>query len=228
MRVHALQTGTVAIKQRQRAGKGPGAVRVALTLADRCFTEPLPILAWLVEHPEGLILVDTGETARATQPGYFPAWNLYFRLGVRERVTPDEEVGPRLEALGFSPSDVRQVVMTHLHTDHAGGLHHFPNSEILVARTELGLATGRLGKVLGYLPHRWPPWLKPRAVEFDGGRSDPSSGATRLPTASRWCRRPGTRRGISRWRFAPETASCCWPATRPTPRTSCLPESPTA
>ena len=189
MRIHALQTGTVAIKQRQRAGKGPGPARVALTLADRRFTEPLPILAWLVEHPDGLILVDTGETARATQPGYFPAWNLYFRLGVREQVTPGEEVGPRIEGLGFSPSDVRQVVMTHLHTDHAGGLDHFPNSEILVSRTELGVATGRWGKVLGYLPHRWPAWFAPRAVDFDGGPFGPfershalADGVTLVPT----------------------------------------------
>ena len=189
MRIHALQTGTVAIKQRQRAGKGPGAARVAVTLADRRFTEPLPILAWLVEHPDGLILVDTGETAQAMQPGYFPAWNLYFRLGVREQVTPDEEVGPRIEALGFSPSEVRQVVMTHLHTDHAGGLHHFADSEILVSRTELGLATGRLAKVLGYLPHRWPAWFAPRAVELDGGPFGPfdrshalADGVTLVPT----------------------------------------------
>jgi glyoxylase-like metal-dependent hydrolase (beta-lactamase superfamily II) len=189
MRIHALQTGTVAIKERQRAGKGRGPARLVVTLADRRFTPPLPILAWLVEHPEGLIVVDTGETARALEPGYFPRWNLYFRLGVREQVRPEEEIGPRIEALGFSPGDVRHVVLTHLHTDHAGGLHHFPSSQIHVSRTELGLATGRLGKVYGYLPHRWPQWLAPRPVDFDAGAFGPfatshalADGVTLLPT----------------------------------------------
>jgi N-acyl homoserine lactone hydrolase len=189
MRIHALQTGTVAIKRRQRAGTGPGPARVALTMADRRWTEPLPILAWLVEHPDGLILVDTGETAQAMQPGYFPAWNLYFRLGVREQVTPTQEAGPRIEALGFSPSDVREVVMTHLHTDHAGGLHRFPSSEILVSGRELKDATGRLAKVFGYLPHRWPSWLNPRAIEFGDGPFGPfdrslalAEGVTLVPT----------------------------------------------
>jgi glyoxylase-like metal-dependent hydrolase (beta-lactamase superfamily II) len=43
----------------------------------------------------------------------------------REGVEPDQEIGPQLERLGIAPGDVRWVVMTHLHTDHAGGLGHF-------------------------------------------------------------------------------------------------------
>ena len=60
MRMHALQTGTVAIKQRQRHGQGRGGMRLLNTLLDRDWTEPLPIYAWLIEHPEGIIVVDTG------------------------------------------------------------------------------------------------------------------------------------------------------------------------
>jgi N-acyl homoserine lactone hydrolase len=189
MRIHAIQTGTVAIHERQRAGKGPGRVRLALTLADRRFTEPLPILAWLIEHPDGLIVVDTGETARALEPGWFPGWNVYYRLAVREQVTADQEIGPQIEALGFSTADVRHVVLTHLHTDHAGGLHHLPRSEVHVSRGELAAATGRLGKLRGYLPHHWPEWLDPRPVDFDEGAFGPfatsqtlAEGVTLVPT----------------------------------------------
>ncbi len=69
MRIHAIQIGTVAVKTRQRAGVGHGLRRRIFTLTDAAWTEPLPIYAWLIEHPEGLIVVDTGETARATEPG---------------------------------------------------------------------------------------------------------------------------------------------------------------
>ena len=120
MKVHAIQTGTVAVKARQRSGKGPGPLRLAFTLADRVWTDQLPIYAWAIEHPEGVIVVDTGETARVSDSGYFPRWHPYYRLGVREWVEPEEEIGPRLRAIGISPVDVRWVVMTHLHTDHAG------------------------------------------------------------------------------------------------------------
>jgi glyoxylase-like metal-dependent hydrolase (beta-lactamase superfamily II) len=166
IRIHAIQTGTVAVKARQRRGSGPKPVRLVNTLRDPEWTEPLPILAWVIEHPEGLIVVDTGETSRSSQPGYFPRWHPYFRFGVRTAVLPDQEIGPQLQRLGLSPDDVRWVVLTHLHTDHAGGLSHFPSSEILVTRDELKDASGRLGVVRGYLPQHWPDWFDPTTVEF--------------------------------------------------------------
>src|SRR5919109_128281 len=167
MEIHAIQTGTVAVRTRQRKGVGRGQARLALTLMDRRWTEPLPIYAWLIEHPEGLVMVDTGETADVTNPGYFPRWHPYFKLGLKEWVRPEEEIGPQLKALGFSPDDVRWVVMTHLHTDHAGGLAHFPHSEILVYRSEFANASGFMGKLRGFLPHRWPSWFSPRLFELD-------------------------------------------------------------
>ena len=109
-------------------------------------------------------MIDTGETARVSEPGYFPRWNPYFRGAVRFTVRPDQEVGPQLEGLGLSPPTVRWVVLTHLHTDHAGGLAHFPNAEILVHASEYEARPGRDGARLnGYLPHRWPEWFSPAA-----------------------------------------------------------------
>lgn len=141
-------------------------MRPLRTMSDREWTEPLPIHAWAIEHPEGVIVVDTGETARATAPGYFPRWHPYFRLAVRLSVTPEQEIGPSLRAVGIEPEDVRWVVLTHMHTDHAGGLEHLPRSEVLVSPTELELASGFMGKVRGYLPHRWPTGFAPRTIDF--------------------------------------------------------------
>ena len=166
MKIRAIQTGTVAVKTRQREGVGRGKRRLVNTFLDRQWTDPLPILAWAVEHPEGVIVIDTGETARTSEAGYFPRWHPYFRTGLREWVRPEEEVGPQLERLGITPSEVRWLVMTHLHTDHAGGLHHFPTSEILVSRVELEKAAGRMGRMRGYLNNRFPDWFQPRAIDF--------------------------------------------------------------
>jgi N-acyl homoserine lactone hydrolase len=167
VRIHAIQTGTVQIHERQRRGVGPGPVRPLMALLDRTFSEPLPILAWAIEHPEGVIVVDTGETARVTEPGYFPRSNPYFKLAVRLSVSAEQEIGPSLRALGIEPGDVRTVVMTHLHTDHAGGLHHFEGVEIAVSRREYAIASGRLAVLRGYLPHRWPHWLAPSLLDGD-------------------------------------------------------------
>jgi glyoxylase-like metal-dependent hydrolase (beta-lactamase superfamily II) len=166
MRIHAIQTGTVALTTSWREGVGRGRRRLLNTLLDREWTEPLPIHAFAIEHPEGVIVVDTGETARVSAPGYLPRWSPFFRLAVREEVEPEQEVGAQLERLGIATGEVRWVVMTHLHTDHAGGLHHFPDHEILVAGTEMRYAAGLRGRLRGYVNKRWPEWFDPTLIDL--------------------------------------------------------------
>ncbi|MFN8374050.1 MAG: N-acyl homoserine lactonase family protein [Anaerolineae bacterium] len=167
MKIHALQTGQVAIKQNQRQGVSAGLGRLANTLLDSHWTPMLPILVWVIEHPEGLIVVDVGETARVAQPGYFPRWHPFLQLCNRMDVKPDDEIGPSMKRMGLSPDDVRWVVMTHMHTDHAGGLHHFPKAEILISRQEYAATRGFGGLVSGYLNQRFPTWLNPRLIDFE-------------------------------------------------------------
>jgi N-acyl homoserine lactone hydrolase len=182
MRIHVIQTGTVAIKQAQRHGRPEGNPVVNLLL-DPTWTEPLPIYAFVIEHPEGLIVVDTGETARVAERGYFPWWHPYYRLAVRAWVRPEEEIGPQMRALGFDPEDVRWVLLTHLHTDHAGGLAHFPHAEHLLARREYANAIGALGMIRGFLPNRWPRWFHPTLIDMRPEPLGPFPGRYRVTQA---------------------------------------------
>jgi N-acyl homoserine lactone hydrolase len=166
MQIHAIQTGTVQLTRNWREGVGHGRRRLLNTLIDREWTEPLPIYAFAIEHPEGVIVVDSGETARSAQPGYFPRWQPFFRLAVRERVEPEQEIGPQPERLGIHARDVRRVVLTHLHTDHAGGLHHFRDAEIIVSRAELEYAAGLRGRLRGYPNRRLPAWFDPTPIDL--------------------------------------------------------------
>jgi len=69
--------------------------------------EPFPVFGWVVRHPDGPILVDTGVgTGNAAIDGWY-----------RPQVTPLAEA---LAGVGVDPRDVAAVVLSHLHFDHCG------------------------------------------------------------------------------------------------------------
>lgn len=117
--IHALTTGTVEIKTAMARGRGPGAVRFARTLLDRHYTQPLPIHAWLIEHPEGLLLVDTGELSTSRD---MPM--------ARFHVTREDEIDHALARTTHAPGDLAAVILTHLHGDHANGLARLPGIRV--------------------------------------------------------------------------------------------------
>jgi N-acyl homoserine lactone hydrolase len=162
--IHAIQTGTVDIKTAHRVRKPGGLIRV---FADSTWTEWLPIYAWVIDHPEGTIVVDTGETSKSSDPNYYPRWDPYYRGSLRMNVRPEDEIGPQLRSMGIAHEDIKTLLLTHFHTDHAGGLHHFPGTEILVSGTDRRLASGLGGRLRGYLPNRWPKWFSPKPIAFE-------------------------------------------------------------
>ena len=127
----------------------------------------------MIEHPEGLFVVDTGDTARTSEPGYLPRWHPYYHRAVRLHVPAEEEIGPRMRALGLDPKDAKKVVLTHMHTDHAGGLHHFEGVPTFVDQKELNVARGFKGQVGGYLPHRWPKSFAPEPIAWTDHAAGP-------------------------------------------------------
>ncbi|NGM22482.1 MBL fold metallo-hydrolase [Roseomonas stagni] len=99
----------------------------------------------LIETPaHGLVLVDTGfglrDCARPTPR--LPAWNLAL---LRPRLDPDRTAIRWVKRLGFKPTDVRHIVMTHLDFDHAGGLIDFPHATVHLSAAEADAAVNPRG-----------------------------------------------------------------------------------
>jgi glyoxylase-like metal-dependent hydrolase (beta-lactamase superfamily II) len=154
VRIRRVTTGRVRGKRRARG--------VRRYLPGGWSDETLPVHAFAVEHPAGICLFDAGQTVRATSPGYHQRWHPFLRLA-RFELTPADEVSAQLD-----PGDVRWVVLSHLHTDHVGGLHSLTQAEVLVSRTEWTRASGFRGRLRGYVPQHWPQGLEPSLVVFSG------------------------------------------------------------
>jgi N-acyl homoserine lactone hydrolase len=81
----------------------------------------IPVKAFLIEHPKGLILVDTGwDSAVRKHPVRaltFPLW-----ITSKPRLPEGTAVDEQLAALGLKPEDLDYVLMTHMDIDHDSGL----------------------------------------------------------------------------------------------------------
>jgi glyoxylase-like metal-dependent hydrolase (beta-lactamase superfamily II) len=163
-----LTTGVVRPKARKR-----GARRY---LAGGWSDSTLPVNAFAVEHDAGVCLFDAGQEARAARPGYFPRWHPFLRLS-RFELGAHDEVFAQLPAHGIAPERVRWVVLSHLHTDHVGGLAPFANADVVVSRAEWELAQGLGGRIRGYVPQHWPAAIVPRLVDLDGPPVGPFAGS---------------------------------------------------
>lgn len=99
----------------------------------------IPMPSFLIEHPKGLVLFDTGIAPEAiTDPVRIYGQELADGLGIGG--SPDQAVDKQIEALGFKTSDVTHVIASHFHFDHAGGTHLFPDAKHYHGQDELAFA----------------------------------------------------------------------------------------
>ena len=116
-----------------RAGQMTSALHLFLAGLEGDITYPIPI--YVIEHPRGLVLIDTGlhpELARDTTRLQSMA-NLFQ---VHLASDGSESVGNVLGAAGFDPALISHVILTHMHFDHGGGLAEIPNATLLVQQRE--------------------------------------------------------------------------------------------
>lgn len=88
----------------------------------------------LVETGQGLALVDTGLGLHDhCSPGRLVR---FYRLGFGIPFDPESTAVRQLARLGIPPGEVKHIILTHLHFDHAGGLPDFPQAQVHVHRRE--------------------------------------------------------------------------------------------
>jgi glyoxylase-like metal-dependent hydrolase (beta-lactamase superfamily II) len=164
IKIHLVSTGVVSVKTKFREAKMTGLLAMIAFMLDRKFTEWMPIWVMIIEHPEGIFVIDTGENANVNDPGYFRSSgffaNWFDTTQFKFKVDREEEIDRQLQSLGIAAGKIKAVLLTHLHLDHADGLRHFPQTPILVNKAEWQ-------RPFGDLPKLYPSWFKPVLVELN-------------------------------------------------------------
>ncbi|MCG3754002.1 N-acyl homoserine lactonase family protein [Amycolatopsis sp. Poz14] len=98
----------------------------------------LPIPAFLIEHDDGLVLLDTGIAPEAwddPKGTYGPLLDM-FALDC----PPENTLEQQIANCGFRLEDVTHVVVSHSHFDHTGGLYLFPQAKMYMSEEDLRYA----------------------------------------------------------------------------------------
>jgi N-acyl homoserine lactone hydrolase len=90
----------------------------------------IPDIFFLIVHPQGLALFDTGLN--------LDIWSPEAKKDITQN--PGQKVDTQLARLGYAPRDIKYVIMSHLHSDHAGGMDLFPDATFIVRKAELRAA----------------------------------------------------------------------------------------
>ena len=173
-RVHAIQAGGQQLDGGAMFGVVPKPLWERRLSADTRNRIPMGMRCLLVEHEDGLVLIDSGLGNKET-PKFHDIYGI-------ENAAPEPAMPGRtaleqgIASAGFSPDDVSLVINTHLHFDHAGGntwrndagevLPSFPNARYVVQRGEYEYALRANERTAAsYFPHNWDPVLA--AGRFD-------------------------------------------------------------
>jgi N-acyl homoserine lactone hydrolase len=126
----------------------------------------VPVGYFVVMHPKGNVLFDTGNNDKIiTDPSY---WGPNFQR-LSPVNTPDMAIDAQLGKIGLKPDDIKYVVVSHLHLDHGGNVAKFPNSTLVVQKDELRAAFWpEPGMARGYIPGDIAP------LRSDIGEAEPN------------------------------------------------------
>lgn len=127
MKMFVISSGKLWLEKSGLVGAEQGAAEES---GERVY---IPVGTFLFDHPDGLVLFDTACDPEGMSKNW-PEYNKQVSPLIAEE---DEHLPARLKQLGLSPEDIRYIVMSHLHTDHAGCLKLFENAEIFVNELEL-------------------------------------------------------------------------------------------
>ncbi len=186
-KIHAIQAGGQKLDGGAMFGVVPKPLWEKRIPADERNRIPLGMRCLLIEHEDGPILIDTG-SGNKEDAKFLDIYGI-DNAGAEGRTMLEDG----LKAAGFSTDDVRMVINSHLHFDHAGGNTFrdaaglvrptFGSANYVVQRKELEYATLTNERTAAsYFPHNWESIRRAGQMHLVDGHTDLLDGITLLPS----------------------------------------------
>jgi glyoxylase-like metal-dependent hydrolase (beta-lactamase superfamily II) len=132
-------------------------------------TTKFPIIAFLVEHPSGPILIDTGLHPSVAVDAKQNVGRFFAATVARSwEMEPSQALPDQLRGMGIEPNEVKLIVMTHLHLDHTSGMVLFPDATFVFSSQEWEKANEQRSWQNGYVPKHFDHAFDYRLIDFDG------------------------------------------------------------
>lgn len=143
IKVHVLHCGSISVSPGvPRNENGKGGRLTGQILAPAKGRVELPVSAYLIEHPKGLILMDTGWSRRISPAGVYDPKAVrsllppHLAAFYRPSVAPGQTALEQLARMGVRPEDLDLVLLSHLDPDHTCALEDFRNARRLLLAEE--------------------------------------------------------------------------------------------
>lgn len=163
IKIHILHTGEVCVApDLPFGGDHSNVIKASGIFGNRDERLWLPVSAYLIEHPKGRFLVDTGWARDMSPEGVLDKDAQIRSLGTKllyevnqGRIPLGACVDEQLEAMGIAVESIDAVLITHLDCDHANGLKQVKAAKkFVVARDEVAFA-GKLTNKVRYNKAWW-------------------------------------------------------------------------
>ena len=185
--VHAIQAGGQRLDGGAMFGVVPKPLWEKRIPADARNRIQLALRCLLIEHPSGLILIDTGAGNKENEK-FKDIYGLE-----NEGADGGTLLEDGLKEIGVTPDDIAIVINTHLHFDHAGGNTRtrpdgsleisFPNATYIVRRGEYDYAMNPNERTAAsYFERNWVPLDQADKIEWVSREKEIVKGVRVIPT----------------------------------------------
>ncbi len=165
------------------SGSLGGFAKAALQMGGQGNIDWAPVGFYVIKHPKGNVLFDTGNNDKTIQDA--AGWWGPLAKGFGLKMTPNDAIDVQLGKIGLKPADIKYVVLGHMHLDHAGNMSKFPNATFVIQNDELKAAWWPdVGYSVYYIPGDFADSKQYNIIRLDGNLdlfNDRSVEITRSP-----------------------------------------------